>query len=127
MAKNLLLFVLGLLILLLFVYPFEQKTLIGEIPIEVEIGDSFGADLDNASVLNFGLLPPGATSKRTVNVPGPGMKRVTGEIDELEWAQVSEKSIGAGDSNIFEIGVMLNIPLDTPAGNYSGVLKLYAS
>ncbi len=103
--------------------------LVKEIPIEMEISNFIGFDI-NTTALTFGKIPPGSTSSKKITVNNNKNKEV---LISLKTYGETTKFITLEQNNFIllpyeskEINIFATAPLNSNNGIYSGGLKVYS-
>lgn len=100
----------------------EKKIL----PAKVIVGDMYGFDL-NSSALIFGMLMPGGSSSRSINLENKYNQKIKVNIysegDIKKFILVSENNFILKENETKSISFSVNAPLDAHFGTYEG--KVY--
>ncbi len=93
--------------------------------VKFEVGDIFGVNLDRTDLLDFGMIPPGASSiGRMVSVTNPYEVPIsvnvhfTGEAKEYLLVP-PEQIVKSNESK--NVTIWLSVPKNASLGNYSGI------
>jgi len=104
----------------------EKKILLAK----VIVGDMYGFDL-NSSALTFGMLVPGGTSSRGINLVNKYNREIKVDIysegDITKFIQVSENNFILKENEAKSVSFTATAPLDAPLGTYEGVISIIIS
>jgi hypothetical protein len=90
------------------------------------VGDHVGFDL-NSSVITFGMVTPGGSSSRGINILESDVARhakLYARGDVSKFISTSQYSVYVAPESVQEIMLDVNIPVDLSFGNYSGKVKV---
>lgn len=111
-------------------YAYSQAKIVEvkEIKFNVSVANYAGFVAEATVPLQFGALPPGATSKRKVDVTNDKDFPVTVVIKGIgsvgDWIEKERFELASKETKNFQI--KLNVPPDTEYGTYNGAIRLYS-
>jgi hypothetical protein len=122
-----LVYVIIVIFIVFLVLGLRNEEPVEEIPISVEVSDSFEVNLDDGT-LNYGSILAGMVSTRKISIsnPYPDQRTVVLKVSGLEeWVSLSEGAFVLEGESEKIVSVDIEIPVDAEFGKYNSVLEIY--
>jgi len=107
-------------------YFMPKAVVVKNFDVKFIVGESYGFDL-NSSVLAFGMIIPGGNMNRNIEIRNnqnfPVEVRVFASDNIVNFLVVNS-NFTLGSKENMTLPVALNVPKDTPYGDYSGKFRI---